>query len=342
MPRLLGRRLRAPALGVVACAVAVPLTGCGPLQSGAAAVIGSSVISVDRLQHITAHVLADSSAKQQFGSDVAALQRTELSRLIYSAVLERAAAARHVTVSRAAVRTQLNSLEQQAGTSSALKQQAALTGISPSEINSVARDIALSTALSDRLVSDVHVSPAQLRAAYVQNIDNYDKVHSAHILVHTKPLAVKLLGEVRANPARFPKLAQRYSIDTSSGANGGDLGSQGRHAFVPGFSNPVFKAKPGTFVLAHSQYGWHVVHVISHTHQTLAQAAPSLRSSLLQTEASRRFNQLLSTIAHRLHITVNPRFGKWDPSKQDVEPTPDTLSRPAVSTPSPTPLPAGG
>jgi parvulin-like peptidyl-prolyl isomerase len=342
MPLSIPARLRALVGAVAVGAVAVIASGCGPVQSGAAAIVGDRAISVNRLQTITTRVLANPSARQQLGSDVASLQRNELSRLIYFDVLDSAAKQEHVSVSQTDVRSALASLLQQVGGSkSTLEQQLAISGIAPAELNTVARAIALGNAVSNHLVANIAVTHAQLVTAYQQNIDTYDKVHSAHILVQSKAKAIQLLHEVRAHPDRFAALAKQFSIDTQSGAAGGDLGTQGPGAFVPGFSKPVFKAKPGSFILAHSQYGWHVVHVISHTTESLAKATPTLRTGILQTQASQRLTALLTATAKRLHIKVSPRYGTWNLAKQEVDPPPNDLSRPA-HTPAPTTSPAVG
>lgn len=341
-------RLRARLLvsGAAATAAAFVLSGCGPVEAGSAALVGSSQISVDHLQRVTSRVLATPTGDQQFSDDVANLQRIVLSRMIDTVLLHKAAAQVGVTVAPADVNSRLAQLEAQVGGEQALIQQAVASGISPAELNAAVADIALQDKLSTALVADVAVTHAQLEQAYQQNIDTFDQVHAAHILVKTKAQAQHLLNLVRANPQSFAALAKQYSLDQQSGQNGGDLGTNGAGAFVPQFGQPVFAAKPGSYIIVHSQYGWHVVHVISHTKKSLAEVTPQLRAQLLQGEASNRLQALITDIAKKYKVTVNPRYGQWNRSSQTVVEASDTLSRPAgssspVPTSSPFAVPGG-
>jgi parvulin-like peptidyl-prolyl isomerase len=319
-----------------AVVVAFAASACGPVQAGQAAIIGSRTISVDHLQRITTRVLRIPAARQQFGSDTATLQRSVLSRLIDSVLLHTAAHRAGVTVTQSAIDARIKELVSQAGGLSALQQQAVTSGISPSELRVAVGDIVLEDALSQALVKNITVTPAQLRQAYQQNIDTLDQVHAAHILVRTKAEATRLLAEVKRTPASFARLARADSIDTTSGQNGGDLGTNGIHSFVSSFAQPVFAAKPGSFIVVHSRFGWHVVHVISHHRTTLAQAAPQLRASLLSSVSNSKLVALITATARALRIHVSPRYGHWVLSKRSVDPPLDTLSHP-LPTPTPTP-----
>jgi peptidyl-prolyl cis-trans isomerase D len=143
-------------------------------------------------------------------------------------------------------------------------------------------------------------------------------VHSAHILVATKALADSILRQVKADPSAFAGLAAKYSTDTSSKATGGDLGFQGRGALVKPFETAIFATKPGSFAEAHTQFGWHVIHVIARKTTSFEQAKRDLRRQVLQTQRDERVGAYLSTVAKDLGVHVNPRFGVWDAANQDV------------------------
>jgi foldase protein PrsA len=260
--------------------------------------------------------------------------RTELGRLINNHIIAAAAAAHGITVSQADVDKQLNEFAQQAGGTAQLLQQAEQSGIPRDELSSFTRYYVLQQKLADALVADVPVSQSQLEAAYQQSIDNYDQVHSAHILVKTKAEADSILAQVRANPSSFAKLAAQHSLDTSNKDNGGDLGFAGEGQFVPSFSHAIFAAKPGTFIEVHSKFGWHVVHVIAHKRVSLEQATPELKTTILKDTRDKLLQEALTAEAHKLGVHVNPRFGAWDYAQGTV--VAPTLKG-AVSSPSPTP-----
>jgi parvulin-like peptidyl-prolyl isomerase len=342
--RAIPRFLLAP----LAAALVAPvvLAACDPVHPGSAAIVGSTAISVDTVQTLTNRVLdaADAQTRPQIAGDanaLAQLQRSILTRLIDNDLLAAAAARVHVSVSEGDIDQEQAQLTQQAGGADQLRQQAILSGIAPSELRSALRGLVLGNKISEAVVANETVSQAQLQAAYQQNIDQFDQVHAAHILVSSKALADQILRRVKANPDSFAALAQQYSQDTQSRPNGGDLGSVGRSRLDPSFATPVFAAKPGSIIEVHSTFGYHVVHVISHQKTSLAQATPQLRASLLQSLAQQRVTALLGEIAHQMQIDVNPRYGKWDSVQRAVAAQPNDLSKP-VATPTPAPtLPTG-
>jgi foldase protein PrsA len=317
----------------VLAAAAMLMSGCNT-SPGAAALVGDDRISTDNLQHEVNRDLADPQAKAQLGSDRAGFDRTALGRLINNLVITAAAAEHHITASEADVDQQLSQFAQQAGGTTQLQDQAAQSGIPRNELRSFTRFYVLEQKLGDRLVASVPVSRAQLQAAYQKNIDNYDQVHAAHILVKSKAQADSILAQVKQNPSSFAKLAAKFSTDTSNKDTGGDLGFAGRGQFVAPFSDAIFAAKPDSFIEVHTQFGWHVVHVIEHRRQTLSQAAPELKTTILQDTHDKLLQQALADEAKKLGVHVNPRFGRWDFTRGEVV---AVSTKDDVSSPSPSP-----
>ncbi|HEU5033308.1 MAG TPA: peptidylprolyl isomerase [Mycobacteriales bacterium] len=325
-----------PAAAVsAALVVAVAVTGCNT-SPGAAALVGDYRISTATLQQEVSRALADPTAQSQRGSDRAKFTRDELGQLIRNRIIAAAAAAHHVTVTASEVDQQLAEFAQQAGGMAQLEQSAAQSGVPKNELRTYLRYYVLEQKLGDALVANLPVTQSQLQAAYQQNIDSFDQVHAAHILVKTKKLADQILAKVRKNPKQFAALAARYSLDTSNKDRGGDLGAQPASAFVPSFSGPVFKAKPGSFIEVHTQFGWHVVHIIEHRKVPLSQVADQLKGNVLSTARTQQLNKVLAAEAHRLGVHVNPRYGRWSEAQQAVVPITG-----GVSSPSPSASPTG-
>ena len=325
--------------GIAAAAAVTALTASACNTSpGAAALVGNDRISVSSLQREVDDALANPQAQQQLGADRLGFTRTELARLITNHIVVAAAAAHNVTVTQADIDKQLNDFAQQAGGPTQLLQQAEQSGIPQNELRSFTRFYVLQQKLGDQLVANLPVSASQLKAAYQQNIDSYDQVHSAHILVKSKKLADSILAQVKRDPAAFKTLAAKYSIDTSNKDNGGDLGFAGRGQFVPSFSQAIFAAKPGSFVEVHSQFGWHVVHVIAHRRLSLAQATPQLKASILKTQHDQLLSRAMQQEAAKLGVHVNPRYGRWDGQQGTVVPL---SGKNGVSSPSPAPSSGG-
>ena len=334
--------IRTPSLLLAAAALSTfVLTGCGDgtVRTGAAATIGDDRITTSTLDGYVSRGLKDATAQQKVGSDKAGYERDALSRIIQHDLITAAAKKAGVTVDGADVDSYTTNLDQQivqSGQGASLEAAASAAGIAKDDQKQFFTDLVVKEAIADKLTENVQVPDSVLMDGYQQNIANYDKVHSAHILVASKALADHILQEVKADPAAFPLLAAKYSTDTSSKTNGGDLGFQGKGALVKPFEDAIFKAKPGTFVEAHTQFGYHVIHVIERRTTTFQQAKRDLRRQLLQTQRDTLLSAYLQKVAKELGVHVNPRFGVWDAVNQDVV---AATQCPSTSFTSPSPRP---
>ena len=308
-------------LALAAGAALLLLTGCGDngqARPGAAAVVGETSISVDELGGIVERGLADPQAESELGADRAQFQRQALSRLINAEVLEQVAADNGVTVTDGDVDAQRKLFEERAGSPEALVQQAAQGGIAEQDLDFFLRSVVLDQELADALTEGLDVPEVDLRALYTQNIADYDRVRSRHILLEDEATARQVLADVTADRSRFEALAAELSIDTSNKDAGGELGLAGAGQFVPEFEKAIFGAQEGDLVLVQTQFGWHVIEVQQRQTTTFEEAEPDLRRASLEAERQRRVSEALKETAQRLDVTVNPRFGTWDPKSGSV------------------------
>ena len=331
------RSSRLSALGrpAVAAGLAVLLlSGCGSgqVRPGAAALVGDERITADALQSIVARGLSDPQAEQTLGQDRTAFQRQALARLINREVLQEAARREGVSVDDGDVALQLERFVEQAGGREELEAQAAQSGIAAEDLPQFLRDVVLDQALGDALTEDVEVPREQLEQLYQQSIAQYDRVRSRHILLGDEAEAREVLAQVEAEPARFADLAAELSTDPSSKDRGGDLGLVGRGLAPPAFDRLLFSAEPGTYGVVQTEQGWHVVNVIERRTTSLAEATPELRRGVLEEQRSAATQELLREVSADLGVTVNPRFGRWDPETGAVEALDDPND---VTTPAP-------
>jgi parvulin-like peptidyl-prolyl isomerase len=312
--------------GVVAVslAAATGLAGCGQQSNspGAAAMVGDQRISTQALQGIVDRSLQDPQAAQnpQIGGDRAAWTRNELGRLINNDLIAAAAAAHGVTATPNDIDQQLSQLAQQYGGVDKLDQQAAQNGVPTQDLQEFIKFFVLQQKLADALVAKVPVSTSDLQAAYQKNLAQFQSIHTAHILVKTKPLAEQLLRRVKAKPSSFAALAAQYSQDPGSKDKGGDIGFASRSQLDPGYANAAFAAAPGSYVVAQSQFGWHVIHVLAKRTVPLSKAETTLKSDLLKQQRQSLLDKELAGEASKLGVHVNPRYGTWDSTKRQVVP----------------------
>lgn len=106
------------------------------------------------------------------------------------------------------------------------------------------------------------VTDAALQAAYDERFKDAEpqkEFNAAHILVETEEKANELKAQLDGG-ADFAELARANSIDTGSGAAGGDLGWFGLGVMVKPFEEAVIAAEVGKVSApVQSQFGWHLV-----------------------------------------------------------------------------------
>ncbi len=122
----------------------------------------------------------------------------------------------------------------------------------------------------------VAVTDEQVRRDYEDNLAKYHQeaeVKARHILFEVKEdapeaevgkvkaEAEKVLAEARKG-ADFGQLATKYSKDSGSAKQGGELGWFGKEKMVPPFSEAAFALKPGEISdLVRTQFGFHIIKV---------------------------------------------------------------------------------
>lgn len=87
------------------------------------------------------------------------------------------------------------------------------------------------------------------------------QVRAAHILVKTQAEAQDIYNQIM-NGADFASLAQARSTCPSA-RKGGDLGWFGRGQMVAPFEEFCFGYNSGDFGMVQTQFGWHVIYIIS-------------------------------------------------------------------------------
>lgn len=331
-------RIPRPTALLAVAAVAVPiLTACGSAksttQAGTAASVGSDRITTTELAARVDRALKDPTAKTQ-NPDKAVFERRILTLMIDHQLVADAAKKQNVTVTDGEVNARYATYAKQAGGEAALIKQGTAAGIPGPDLKPYLRDLLLTEKIGDKLLASQPVSQDKLVAAYRAG---FYGVHSAHILVKTKKSADSILAQVKADPSKFAALAKKYSTDTGSKTKAGDLGTQPPSKFVAPFAAALASTKVGGYVVAKSQFGYHVIHVISRkATKSLAAATPEIKAQLQASSRQAAVGALLKKESETLGIKVNPRFGTWDAAKGDVEPA-KQLSSPGAGSGSPTP-----
>lgn len=197
-----------------------------------------------------------------------------------------------------------------------------LAGISPEAaagfddrfIDRLAVDDATITLLQAHLLGiDDLDTPDGERAFFDANRDRFTEVCTRHILVSTAEEADRVVGRLRRG-ADFADLAAEVSLDTTSAANGGEIGCT-----TPGVLDPAYEqaaltqpvGEPGDPV--RSAFGFHVIEVLSRTEPTYEEAAPRVAQRIREA-ANAAVTDWITRQQATAVIEVDPRYGRWDPA----------------------------
>ncbi len=189
-----------------------------------------------------------------------------------------------------------------------------------------------------RLVARPQVAREKVQRALEEKIPTRaEQVHAAHILVATEEAAKQIVDQT-LKQKDFAEVAKEQSSDSSTAANGGDLGWFPRGVMVKEFEDVAFSLKPGEVSQpVHTKFGWHIIKVIDHQQDRplTVEMLDQLRGQAL----SKWMDDARAKASIEWHVSNEPTptpTGEFSPPP-DAPPTP-------TPTPSPTPAasPAAG
>jgi parvulin-like peptidyl-prolyl isomerase len=317
----------------------VTLAACGSAKPPAAVVDGETISDSQLAAQMVLFTFLGSLQQQPCGqadtsigeSADAACARFTLSNLIQEDLVKHYATAHHVTVADSDVTSAISQLETSLGGAKALDQKLKQSGVTRPEFVALAHRLLLFSK-AQKAIGSANVSDQQLRQLYEQDRSQFTQIHAKHILVKTQSLAEKIAAE--ATPKNFAALAKKYSTDTGSASKGGDLGTLSASSLDPTFVQAALALRPGQISQpVQTKFGWHVIMLVSATVQPFDQVKDQLSGSI----ESQAFNTWMQGRLKSATITVNPRYGRFDPSTGSVVPIRSTETVASASaTPSPT------
>lgn len=334
IPSLL-RRSRTLALAVVAVLGLAACTSSG--ASSTAATVGDATISVSQLARdadLYTFLIGLSDAPcgtpAEGETQEAACNRLALSNDIREEVMKAYAAEHDLAVEQAAIDDAIAQVEQNLGGPEELDARLEEAGLTRAHLEALARRLLLFNLVVDDVVAD-RVDEEQLRTAYEEQLGTFTTVEASHILVADQAEAERIAAEV--TPETFAKVAERESIDTGSGANGGNLGafseSEFRSQFIPEFVDAALALEAGQISApVQSEFGWHVIYLVRRD------VAPfeDVRDQLQAEQSTPIFDAWFREQVQAAAIDVNPRFGRYDMDSLEVVPIRSTADEPAGET----------
>lgn len=217
-----------------------------------------------------------------------------------------------------------------------------------SYMDEAARTTAEITALQSSLKGDT--SPDAVKKYYEANVADFATTCVSHILVDDEAKAKDLKAQIDKG-ASFEELAKKESKDNQgdtggSAAKGGSLGcltAKEAAGFVPEFTAGYKDLPIGTVSApVKSQFGYHLIKVTERKQQTLEEASAAITAQLGQ-DTQQQFNDLITGLARKAKVRINPRYGKFDKQQLAVVP-PEAPPAASTATTAPvelTPTPGG-
>jgi foldase protein PrsA len=319
--------LRLIALALVS---AVVLTACG--DSGSADGVHPAAVTIDGTKISDAELASNvkiftfisglSSApcgtKVEGETQDAACARFAIRNLIQEHFVQAYATQHKITVDQADKDAIISQLEQSMGGAKAVDDKLAASGIGRPELQDLAGRILLFQKVQQAIGAD-NVDESALRAQYEQNILQFTTLDTEHILVDSKAKAQDAYEQVTAPGSTekdFLALAKKISIDPSAKDNSGAIGAQAASGLDPAYAAAAASLEPGEISPpVQSQFGWHVIRLVSKKIQPYAEA----KATLTQQQGSQAFDSWLTDATTAASIQVNPKYGRFNPTTGDVD-----------------------
>jgi parvulin-like peptidyl-prolyl isomerase len=295
---------RNSSLLLLALIAALALVACGgggtssaDVPDGAVAVVGDKTVTKEEFDKLIEQQKKSAEAqKQDFPApgtaEYEALKATVVKGLVEQKEWELEGEAMGVEVTDQEIETELDKLKQQyfQGDEQKYSAEIAKQGLSDEDVRNELRTRVLTNKIFEAVTKKVTVSDADIKAYYEKNPTQYQQPASRevrHILVKTEALAQKLHDQIQGG-ADFAKLAQKYTQDQASKADGGKFTAFKGRTVEP-FDEFVFSAKTGELSdPIKTEFGWHIIEVLSAvkpaTTTPLDQVKDSIKTTVLQTK----------------------------------------------------------
>lgn len=206
------------------------------------ALVGASILwylspgmGGDIVARINGHTITREEFQQHL-EDVYGKEALE-TLILYQVILDAASRA-GVTPSDEDIEAEIDSMKEQFG-DFGFEQFLAQYGLSEEAFR---YNLLIGTALDELRFAEVEASEEDLREFFEENREDFgtpERVRASHILVGSEEQAQEIMDDI-IKGADFAELAERYSLDTASGNQGGDLGFFPRGTMYAEFEEACF------------------------------------------------------------------------------------------------------
>ncbi|WP_018924215.1 peptidylprolyl isomerase [Salsuginibacillus kocurii] len=163
--------------------------------------------------------------------------------------------------------------------------------------------------LQELAAEDVDISEEEKEAYFEENEEDLVEVEARHILLEDEETALELIAQLEEG-ADFGELAEEYSEDPGSAAEGGELGSFGRGTMVSEFEDTAFDLEPGEVSEpVESEHGYHIIEVLNI--QDSYEELDENIERILEEEQTRSGEEILLELLEDTDVQVNEEYEDW-------------------------------
>ncbi len=298
--------------------------GSGGVRPAAASIDGDEITDAEVATNVKLFTFlselngAPCGAKVEGETDQAACARFAIGSLIEEHFVESYATEHDITVPQADKDALLQQLEQSLGGAQAVDDKLQEAGVGRPELDALTGRILLFQKVQQAVAAE-EADAAALRVLYQENLLQFTTLDTQHILLKTETEADDAYDQVTAPGATeddFLALAKRISIDPGAKQNSGAIGSSAATGLDPAYAAAAADLEPGEISKpVQSQFGWHVIRLVSKDVQSFAEA----KGSLAQQQGGQDFERWLSDAASAASIEVNPKYGRFNPETGEVD-----------------------
>jgi len=187
----------------------------------------------------------------------------------------------------------------------------------------IERQVRIETLLEQKLFAELAVSEEEIASQFEDNRSFYQRpetVSVSQILVGARDDAESILGELRADPALFPELAERHSTGPEA-SRSGLLGNFGRGELPPSIEGTVFSLNENQVSeVVETDFGFHIFRVEEKSQATalpLEAVRDTIRVDLLRQKSAdgldryvEELKEIYPVTIHREHLSF--AFLEWE------------------------------
>jgi len=226
--------------------------------------------------------------KSQYGNQV-------VQNMVYKKLLQS-----KYTVTKKDIDNKISEVEASLGGAAQLQQALAQQGMTMTQFRD---NVETQLLLFKAQTKGVKVTDKELQDYFNKNKSQYVQVKARHILVDKKSTADSIEKQLKSG-TDFATLAKKYSTDTGSKDQGGELGWVKKGQMVPEFETALFKLKKGEISQpVKSQYGYHIIQA-EDVKDSLGDFKSQIKDAVLQSKAKNQ-QLVINDLIKNGNIKVN-------------------------------------